>query len=226
MKDFYITLTFLFMFNLCLGQETVKKSRLLGPGIKEQFYVLKSDKNVKNGAYEAAMKNQNIALGNYLDNKRIGHWTFFNDQGKLIQHYNYSTKKLLYNDTSDIKNLGYTLTDSLKDGDIITYPIKIGGYHYGLQPLTNAYKDFVKNAHLYFHQPDHLDIEDIFTISADGKMIKHEVSFLYNESIKTYTVKNNRLNEYNTDFIPGSLNGIPKTFQLIVSGMKMFFTTR
>jgi hypothetical protein len=226
MKCVYIILFVLLTNHWCLGQETVKRSRTFGPNIKEQFEVLKSDKKIRTGAYEAVLNNQKIALGRYIENKRAGHWTFFNDKGKLVQHYNYSNKQLLYNDSSDVKNIRYLLTDSLKDGDIVVYPVKIGGYNYGLAPILESYKSFIEKAHLHFGQPDYFDIEDVFTLNADGKMTKHEINFLYDGQIKTYVAQNGALNDDDTEFFPGTLNGSPTTFKFIVGGRKLYFQSR
>jgi hypothetical protein len=64
-------------------------------GAEEQFYVLKSDKNIKYGPYTKYMvgmyKYSIFETGRYIDNKKVGQWDFFyklsSDQIKAKGHF-------------------------------------------------------------------------------------------------------------------------------------------
>ena len=114
----------LFLFpSLLFAQETVKKTNDNGKN-KEVFYVLKSDKKIKQGPYqkfnfagqlvaEGFYKNGEKdsvwteywaaprvkALGSYANGKRIGIWQFFSTTGDLQQEYDFTDSVLIADET-------------------------------------------------------------------------------------------------------------------------------
>jgi TonB family protein len=67
-------------------------------GIKEKFYVLKSDKNIKEGPYAvySLYNDRLICEGFYKNNIRDSIWSSFDDKGQLEVKYDYTHKKLLF----------------------------------------------------------------------------------------------------------------------------------
>ncbi|HVS94792.1 MAG TPA: energy transducer TonB [Mucilaginibacter sp.] len=66
-------------------------------GIKERFYVLKSDTSIKQGPYAVypLYGNKLLCEGFYKNNNRDSIWSSYNYNGKLQVRYDYTHKKLL-----------------------------------------------------------------------------------------------------------------------------------
>ena len=141
------------------GQEIKKvKNRIekyrWGEYIWEEYYVLKSDKKIKQGNYKkyssgnleldgfynlgmkdsiwteyfsrGKIKNQ----GNYKNDKRIGVWEFYDSKSKLISKYNYDTKELMYHDSGDdIDNIEYLARtkQDIEKQELEQEPVYLGG---------------------------------------------------------------------------------------------------
>jgi len=100
------------------AQETERKVIRSKNGGKEEFYVLKSDNNIKHGSYERKSEFSRIigeyknglkegmwteyskgsrlrSRGAYNNNEQTGIWKFYNWEGELEQEYNFTTKELV-----------------------------------------------------------------------------------------------------------------------------------
>ncbi|MBS1527926.1 MAG: energy transducer TonB [Bacteroidetes bacterium] len=78
--------------------QTVKVTRdIRAKGIKEKYYVLKSDTGIKDGPYAAYARYRGTLLceGFYKNNVRDSIWSSYNYNGKLQVRYDYTHKKLL-----------------------------------------------------------------------------------------------------------------------------------
>ncbi|UOQ53559.1 hypothetical protein [Hymenobacter cellulosivorans] len=106
---------------LSFGQETRKVTKNYGPSTREVFYVLKSDKNVRHGSYEVrqgagrqpvaagyyrqgrkdstwteyARTGRVVLKGGFRDDKPVGVWSFYNENGVLQQQYDYTKHQVL-----------------------------------------------------------------------------------------------------------------------------------
>ena len=105
------------------AQETVKKTSR-SDGNKEVYYVLKSDKNIKQGSYQKFNSFDNLiaegnykdglkdslwteywaapvlkSKGNYLGSERTGIWEFYNRKGELEQRYDFTKKQIVFDQT-------------------------------------------------------------------------------------------------------------------------------
>ncbi|PJJ54437.1 energy transducer TonB [Hymenobacter chitinivorans] len=107
---------------LGFSQETRKVTKADGQWLREVFYVLKSDKNVRHGRYEVHRNSssQPVAVGYYRqgrkdstwteyapetgrvlvkgafhDDQPVGVWTFYTRTGMLSQQYDYTTHQVL-----------------------------------------------------------------------------------------------------------------------------------
>ena len=75
----------IFLISACLNsfsQDIVKKSISLGPGLREVFYVLKSDKSTRHGEYSLILNKDTIQKGFYCNGKKSGIWIYPGDAEK------------------------------------------------------------------------------------------------------------------------------------------------
>lgn len=76
------------------GKETKKKLILsTNPDIKEVFYVLKSDPEIRHGSYKMTFKDKTIIEGYFINGLRDSLWSLYNEHGKLKMCGNYSADK-------------------------------------------------------------------------------------------------------------------------------------
>lgn len=79
------------------GQQTFIVNDKIAPDITAQYHVLKDSPDVKQGRYLALYKKKIVAaMGNYERGKQTSIWHFYDPSGKIVQHYNFSTKQLIY----------------------------------------------------------------------------------------------------------------------------------
>lgn len=209
MKLSYLTLTFWLLIGCVYGQETFTKSRSLDFIIKEKFHILKSDKKTKHGEYIAEKSKVLIARGKYDHGKRVGYWSFSNFKGEAIQSYNYNTDQLMYTDTADAKELKYSFEILPKENDTINYPVKIGGFYYGLTPLVNKQDELIKKLFTDLVEAKTLEFLHVFSVDTGGKLLKHEVFVSGNNVNKSYTFTDSNFDDEFTKFVPAKINHSP-----------------
>ncbi len=138
------------------GQETKKVTEELNTQIKEEYYVLKSDKSIRHGNYQK-LHNKNVLLingfyknglkdstwteyrwdgkskksiGTFSEDKKIGIWEYYNFKGDLEQKYDHTKKELVYYKLDDlVKNSEYKVIkgiDTIKT-KLDRPPLYIGG---------------------------------------------------------------------------------------------------
>jgi antitoxin component YwqK of YwqJK toxin-antitoxin module len=106
------------LVGICQAQETERKVVRAKNGDKEEFYVLKSDNNIRHGEYEKKGYFSHVigtykngmrdglwteysngsklrSKGTYANNERIGVWKFYSWEGELEQEYDFTTRELL-----------------------------------------------------------------------------------------------------------------------------------
>jgi hypothetical protein len=143
LRKYYLLISFFITAYNCTAQETTPKRNRLTETVTEHFNVLKSNKNIKEGLYQALYLNKTaIATGKYADNQKTGLWNFFDTKGTLVQRFNYNSKRVLYEEPVDSLSLHYVqyLFDrKFKDSDRITKPIRVGGRCYGYLPYLSFF---------------------------------------------------------------------------------------
>ena len=139
--------TFLFIINFlcitnCFSQETVERKNWLTDSVIERFYVLKTDKNTKQGPYKAFYQRKTIiAAGNYDNGKKTGEWNFYDTLGKLVERYDYSTHTFKYEAPLYAGiDLSYFFDEKINKNDTVRRPIKIGGIYYGYIPYLSIFQ--------------------------------------------------------------------------------------
>ncbi|OOQ61109.1 toxin-antitoxin system YwqK family antitoxin [Mucilaginibacter pedocola] len=122
-------------------EETTTKTNWLTDSIKETYTVLKTNKHVKQGSYTAMFRKKTpIATGTYDHDKRVGPWRFYDSRGVLMQTYDFSNSKLLF-EAPEYSNskLHYFADTDIDSTDVVTKPIKIGGRYYGFLPYLRLF---------------------------------------------------------------------------------------
>jgi len=76
-KKVILLIAIYFFVNRAVAQDSVMRKNRLTQSVIEQFFVLKSNKEIKQGLYQAIYRRRvALASGNYADNKRVGVWHF------------------------------------------------------------------------------------------------------------------------------------------------------
>jgi hypothetical protein len=216
MKRLYTTIILLLFIVTANAQATRNKKNKLIDGITETYSVLVDSPSVKQGRYVAARGKLPIASGVYNHGKRTGTWHFYNSEGKLVQHFNFSTNTLAYEGADDaMPNVKYVVDSTFTKNDTVFRPVKPGGIYYGLLPFVNN-----------LTMPDDLDprayeettVLVSLLISQGGRLADYNVRVIA-ERWGINKVANMPLNSIDpTDavFIPATINGeaIPSTIEI------------
>ncbi len=136
----------LFFTLICFGsfsQETKKVVSKNG-NIKEVYYVLKSDNDIKHGEYTKNGLWNTKEKGQYELNKKVGIWEFYGSNGELEQKFNYSENKVEFNVPSKNRLEFFTEQDGvLSTAKLDGFPVFIGGtskmYNYISSSMTAKY---------------------------------------------------------------------------------------
>ena len=207
-----VTLLFSFICFAVTAQEsdsTKIRSKKNILGYKETYTELIAKPGVRNGMTQIFQEKILLAYGRYKNDERVGRWRFFKHKDSVEQIFNYDLNKVEYN--RPINTISYVI-DSLKEGDSVLKPIKIGGFrmafrtifqqsqHYGI-PLDNASYD-------QFY---------IFTLDRLGNLTKVEEKV----SSKTYNTKTTSLHlkpflTKDFKFFPAYINGKPVPSKIIL----------
>jgi len=203
--------------NDCFAQDTVAHRNRLSDSVVEHFFELRSNPGVKEGIYTAVLRRRILlAKGEYKNGQKTGVWQFFDLFGNLSERYNYDSKQFTFEAPLYANaDLSYRFDDTLKKGDRLTRPLKIGGIYYGFIPYLSIYK-------LPF---DTMDIEtDSFgavvelLISPLGRLAEYKVrvSSAYYQYDRTFTMDLGLFSEEDRTFVPATLNGKPVMSTILI----------
>jgi len=104
----YFLITLLIVVGLnCKSQDVVKKSITNEAGLKESYYVLKSDKKVKHGELSLIWARDTIQTGYYTTGRKTGIWRYFSGDS-LDFVYNFDTGKILTDTIGKERNALYS----------------------------------------------------------------------------------------------------------------------
>lgn len=173
MKVFLAIFVFVGFGSVALGQElkkVTKNNRFPCYSGREVFYVLKSNPEIRHGAYTNSLPGL-VEKGQYDHGKKAGAWEFSTPMG-VVQIIDFSADKLVYNKPSEGVLKAWILDDNgnvLKETDV--KPIFIGGD-------TKLYINML-NCIRYPRQAQESNIQGKVLVSAvitkDGKMIDEKV---------------------------------------------------
>lgn len=199
---------------LSFAQDLKQMKKKLSSSLVENYYVLWSDKKVKHGPYRVVDEtNKVLVKGNYKNGAKDGVWEYYNDNGTLVQSYDFSQGLLLQfsNDSLSIVKSSYELFNKPNKEDVIDIPYKIGGDFYLLGLLysqKNIPQDIVT---------DKLNVvmTYILTISEKGKLEGWTALYKgqYYDKTVHESIKNLPTDAY--EFNPALVNNVPVKSKLI-----------
>jgi hypothetical protein len=216
-KILFFIFTFFCIAN-CLAQETIEKKNRLSDNVTEQFTVVKTDEQLKDGPYQAVYKRKTpIAMGNYTKGKKTGLWRFYDSKSKLMQIYNYDKDSLKYeaHEYANASDFWYAIDKEIADTDKVTKPIKAGGRYYGYLPYLGLYK-IPFNPYEYGTSGCVAAIE--LLISPLGRLAEYKVHAFCSllEYDQTVRMDVNLFKEEDKKFIPATYNGEPVLSRIII----------
>jgi len=203
----FVCVFFILLLPLAGFAQKLKK-RKVSTSLTESYNVSGDDKKTKQGPY-VVMNEKDVVLvqGQYKDGVKDGTWTYFNENGQIVQKYDFSYARLLYDarDTTSIVRTGFELRQKAAEGDTIQVPYKIGGSNYGFYLLYDR-QDLPEEV---TKQVKGMVMTYAFTISEDGKLEDWTINYTgpyYNKTIKQ-SIKNLPDDAY--EFSAAKLNGQP-----------------
>jgi hypothetical protein len=110
-----------------MSQDKVVKKKL-SLNLTEEYHVLNTDKNVKQGLYMVTdAEGGAVVRGKYENNKKTGIWMFYDPNNKLVQRYDYNNSKLLYTNQDSGSYVKTKVSIFAQKKESMEEPIKIGG---------------------------------------------------------------------------------------------------
>jgi hypothetical protein len=196
------------------AQNTVWRKMRIAPTLVENYESDKANKKLKLGeCFIVNSANRELARGMYKNGLKDSIWNYFSQNSDLIQVYDFTNKKLIYNipDVSSIvKQRSVVDTNGYVNAKVVA-PVKIGGLDYGFYLLYNQ-RNLPQGAK---DQKEDILMEYIFDVSATGKLedfnIKYTSTF-YNAEFKQ-SIKDLHGDAY--EFIPASIDGNPVKSKLV-----------
>jgi hypothetical protein len=178
------------------AQDTVKKSNNLGD-LNEQYMVLKSDKNVKQGSYKLFADKKMVASGNYDKGKRTGTWSFYTND-ELTQQYDYTANKIV----TDIPDRNITCEiDDATAGDAVKKAVKVGGYSsIKLMAAIAKFDDAGGGSGPSL-------VTHVLSVDANGKLTSWSASVKNADGVNIVHPPYTDLPDEVAQFIPATLNG-------------------
>ncbi|MES2447248.1 MAG: hypothetical protein V4546_08700 [Bacteroidota bacterium] len=209
MKKFLLSFTIVLITGISYAQksDSTHTHYAFYRGFSTHVTELKSKRGILNGEYKIFNGRAVGAFGLYKNDERVGRWRFYLSKDSLDQIYNYTTKQVEYN--KPLKGITFMI-DSLKDGDRVIYPTKIMGY-FGLYLLTRNYTP----PYEVQKKRGEFDLYFIFTIDADGRLVKYETQVISSNFNKVEEVNLKKLKPDDFEFTPARVNGKYVTSKLI-----------
>ena len=210
MKNIFVLLISLFYLSNCFAQDTVERRYRVTDSVIEKFYVLKSDKQTKQGPYKAFFRRRTpVAVGNYNKGKKTGTWVFYETNGRMVEKYNYDSSTLLFEGPLDSdSDLAFLFDKKITVKDTVTRPIKIGGIYYGFLPYVSIFR-------LPFDTMDvntnSFDVLIELLVTPLGRLADYKVHLVsdYYKYNQTFSLDVNLFSDADKTFMPATLNGMP-----------------
>lgn len=176
---------------------------------KEIFYVLKDNQEIRHGAYKRT-SGKLKTIGQYDNNKRIGVWKSFGDNGELIQTIDFSNNSIAPNNLSADSKYWIKRGDSFSEVKPDQAPAFIGGY-------STLYR-FIASTLRYPADARRFGIQGEVLISViitkDGKIIDETIEngIGYGADEEALRVIQNIPDEW----LPGLVNGEPTDIKIVI----------
>ena len=200
----------------CLAQTAViRKNKLRSDVVEEYHTVIESDKQVNQGDYRALYKRKvALAIGKYVNDKKVGIWRYFDKQQKLLQMYNYDRGALQYEAPEDsLATFRYVFDKSFSDSTRATRPVKEGGRYFGYLPYLNYFK---LPADLQGIDPDVAAASIELLISPLGRLANFKIRLVSPYGDQTFNIDPNQLAPKDRIFLPATFNGQPTSCTIMI----------
>jgi len=185
--------------------------------VSERFLVLKSNKEIKQGLYQAMYRRRvALASGNYADNKRVGIWHFYDKYGRLVQNFNYERNSITWEIPTDSlteMHIKYGFDIKIKDTDRVTKPLKLGGSYYGYLPYIELFKlsdDYIGTDFANFTATIEL------LVSPGGRLADFKVHIQAPDGDRITTFSPELIEEDDRLFVPATINREPVLSRIFV----------
>jgi len=191
-----------------VGPELVERTNDTSLGLHEKYTVLKTDKKVKHGLFQAFYNGKTlVASGKYDNGKQVGAWRYCEANGKVNQVYSYTNKKLIYNQKPDTAFAEFDFDGKINPTDTLTHPVKIGGLMYGYWFVINAsVKQFSTDMrNMGIKTP--VRCINILNINADGILTRWQLVAINGDFKKKYEVPIDKLTDFDKLFVAATQNG-------------------
>jgi len=199
MKKLILLMLFVLPTNV-FAQDTVKRSSDIS-NFTERFMVLKSDKKVRHGSYKLLNSDGKIiASGKYDQGKRTGIWNFYTN-GLLVQQYDYTNNKIIYN-FPDKSKISYEVPGA-NPGDSVMAPVKVGGYTAGFKLMVQN-TDYFKNIN---GLTGNISLDHLISLNENGKIVLWMLRIKNNDIVKMKRISFANVPEEDGLFLPAAVNG-------------------
>jgi hypothetical protein len=215
-KKFLFLITTLFYISPVIAQQAIERKSALTDLVTEKFQtVIAKNKPVKQGSFNAFYnKTILIANGNFSNDKKTGLWSFFDQDGKLSEKFDYNTNQLIYEAPEDsASNIRYSIDNQITKTDMVTKPIRPGGRYFGYIPYLKLFRLPTDMADI---NPDRYTVILELLVSAGGRLAEYKIHIRTYGNDRVLSVNTDLLNEEDREFIPATINKQPILSNIII----------
>jgi hypothetical protein len=195
---------FLYPLSVIYSQDLKLITRTYYP-TTEEYEVLKSNKNVKNGTYTKNVYKKLSVKGTFKNNQRVGIWEFYDFQSdELEQKYDYDNKKLLYCDPTIQKPYNFFYNDKWMIAKLDSMPYLIGGLADLKLKIFQKIQDYC-----FQNRTQTLPFAGVtvfsFVVDKNGTAKNHKITISSKSPVEESLL--NIVKSYSNNWIPGIYNG-------------------
>jgi hypothetical protein len=216
-KNLLLFIIALLGLSTCFAQDTVEVRNKLTDSVIERFYVLKANNKIKQGPYRAYFKRKiTVAAGRYANDKRVGTWSFYETDGRLVEKYNYDTSDFLYE--APLKrntHIGFLFDKNIGKTDTLTRPVKIGGGYFSFVPYVTLFRvpfdTYDISTYLF-------DVYIELLVSPLGRLADYKVHLNspYYQYSRVFNLDVKLFSEADRMFLPATVNHQPALCRVII----------
>jgi len=202
--------------NHCPAQEVVTRKNKLTDMVTEKYQtIISAGKQIKQGIYNSFYDRSTvIANGSYANDKKKGIWHFFNQNGKLIENYNYDTNSLLYEASEDsTSNIRYSIDNKITFTDVVTKPVRPGGRYYGYVPYLRAFK--LPDDMFNIYREEYTVTLELL-VSSMGRLADFKIHIRSLNFERVINIDTGSIDEQDRVFIPATVNNTPVLSNIFV----------
>ncbi len=197
--------------------DTTERRNRINDSVTERFFVLKDNKDFKQGPYQALFKRRIIiARGNYANNRKTGIWSFFKPNGLHVQSFDYNKNELTFESPVDtLADVHYLIDKKFTISDTVTRPVKTGGVYYGMLPYLAAFQLPFDTMGV---NTDNFNAYVQLLVSPLGRLAEYKIRIIsaFYRYDQTFNLDVHLFNEEDRQFIPATMNNAPIVSQIMI----------